>query len=136
MRLLIHFLSAALVAAVTAEAAAAAKAQREVYVVVEDGRVRGGTVVCARRHSGRLPLLETRSSSVKVHLQAASPSLLQSDNANEKEEQRAIVTTIWSFVATVAFAFCVVFPYKGRQATLDFITQGASRSNPASDVLS
>ena len=55
----------------------------------------------------------------KVHLLAASPP---SAKEKEKEQQRAIVTTIMSFVATAAFAVAVVLPYKGRQATLDFVT--------------
>ena len=38
------------------------------------------------------------------------------------ERRRAIKATIWSFVATIAFAFGFVLPYRGRQDTLDFIT--------------
>eukprot|EP00966_Prymnesium_polylepis_P050727 1174800-Prymnesium_polylepis.1 len=34
----------------------------------------------------------------------------------------AIVATIWSFVVTIIFAFAVVLPMKGQQATLDFFT--------------
>ena len=38
------------------------------------------------------------------------------------QQRRAVITTIWSFVATAAFALLVVLPYKGAQATLDFTT--------------
>ena len=38
------------------------------------------------------------------------------------ERRRAIQATIWSFIATAAFAFGFVLPYRGRKDTLDFVT--------------
>ena len=38
------------------------------------------------------------------------------------QQRHAVITTIWSFVATFAFAFGFVLPYKGQKATLDFVT--------------
>lgn len=58
-------------------------------------------------------------------LAAAEPSSPTADGSkggNAIQQRRAIITTIWSFVATFAFAFGFVLPYKGKQSTLDFIT--------------
>jgi len=38
------------------------------------------------------------------------------------QQRRAVITTIWSFIATAAFALGIVLPMKGTQATLDFVT--------------
>ena len=46
----------------------------------------------------------------------------ESKGGTNLQERRAIITTIWSFVATAAFAVFIVLPLKGQQATLDFTT--------------
>merc|ERR1719201_2664372 len=57
-------------------------------------------------------------------LEQQTPLLVaaESKGGNAMQQRHAIITTIWSFVATAAFAFGFVLPYKGRKATLDFTT--------------
>ena len=59
-----------------------------------------------------------------LHLAAAPPprAVAESKGGTYMQQRRAVITTIWSFVATAAFALGVVLPLKGRQATLDFTT--------------
>jgi len=45
-----------------------------------------------------------------------------SKGGTAQQQRRAVIATIWSFVATAAFAVFVVLPFKGTQATLDFTT--------------
>ena len=54
--------------------------------------------------------------------QTPLPLTAESKGGNAVQQRQAIMATIWSFVATAAFAFGFVLPYKGRKATLDFIT--------------
>ena len=60
--------------------------------------------------SARAPLLVAQAPQAPVQ------------STESRQQQKAVSATIWSFVATFAFATCVVLPYKGKQATLDFIT--------------
>ena len=57
-------------------------------------------------------------------LEQQTPLLVaaESKGGNAMQQRQAIMATIWSFVATAAFAFGFVLPYKGKKATLDFIT--------------
>ena len=48
--------------------------------------------------------------------------LTESKGGNAMQQRQAIIMTIWSFVATAAFAFFFVLPYRGHKATLDFVT--------------
>ena len=68
----------------------------------------------AGRERRRRELLHSDSPESRSHTTAKGGTALQ--------QRRAIITTIWSFIATAAFAVGVVLPLKGSQATLDFVT--------------
>ena len=85
-------------------------------------------------HAGRARRREMLLASGGRPLLASVP--IEDKGGVAMQQRKAVLTTIWSFVATAIFAFAVVLPYKGRQATLDFVTgflvEKASQRAPAS----
>jgi len=75
---------------------------------------------------GGLGLLHTGRDRRRRDLLAArdKPALpLHEEKGGTAAAQRhAVIMTIWSFVATALFAFGIILPYKGKKATLDFVT--------------
>ena len=74
-------------------------------------------------------------------LASSSESKLSHNNLQHKaaaQQRHAVVMTIWSFVATAAFAFGFVLPFKGTQSTLDFVTgflvEKVSYSTPSCEL--
>ena len=74
-------------------------------------------------HAGR----DRRRRELLAASHAGSPGrggldISSSKGGTAMQQRRAVITTIWSFIATAAFAVAVVLPLKGYQATLDFTT--------------
>lgn len=66
------------------------------------------------------PPMRSRGAALRRRPDMSLP--IEGKGGSNSQHRRAVVNTIWSFVATAAFALCVLLPWRGRQDTLDFVT--------------